>query len=140
MKLIVTLLPVLVIVLLAPLAQGAVTLTTLYSFSGPDGANPAGGLVQGVDGNFYGTTSDYFFSSQFGTVFRITPEGTFTNLYSLKGGGDGAWPQWGLVLGGDGNFYGTTAYRGANFWGTIFKITPSGDFSTLVALDSFSGS
>jgi len=73
-------------------------------------------------------------------VFRIAPDGTFTNLYRLNGAGDGAWPQLGLGLGSDGNFYGTTAYRGGNSWGTIFKITPSGDFSPLVALDSFSGS
>ena len=124
--------------LLTPVAHAAATLTTLYSFSGPDGANPAGGLVQVADGNFCGTTSDDYFTSQFGTVFRITPEGVFTNLYSLKGGDEGAWPHFGLVLGSDGNFYGTTAYRGANFKGTIFKITPSGDFSTLVAL-SFNG-
>ncbi len=140
MKSIVTLLPVLVAVLLAPIAQGAVTLTTLYSFNGPDGANPAGGLVQDTNGNFYGTTSDNGFTSQYGTAFRIAPDGSFTNLYSLNGASDGAWPQLGLVLGSDGNFYGTTAYRGANSWGTIFKITPSGDLSTLVALDSFSGS
>src|SRR5437762_9166255 len=140
MKFIVTLLPVLVTVLLAPVAQGAATLTTLHSFTGSDGAYPFGGLVQGPDGNFYGTTSDIEFTNQFGTVFRIAPDGTFTNLHSLNGASDGAWPQLGLVLGSDGNFYGTTAYRGANSWGTIFKITSSGDFSTLVALDSFSGS
>jgi uncharacterized repeat protein (TIGR03803 family) len=114
--------------------------TTLYSFSGPDGANPVGGLVQGADGNFYGVTSESEFTNQYGKVFRIAPDGTFTNLYSLNGASDGAWPQLGLVRGSDGNFYGTTAYRGANFKGTIFKITPSGDFSTLVALDSLSGS
>src|SRR5205823_4902861 len=90
--------------------QGAVTLTTLYSFSGPDGANPAGGLVRGADGDFYGTTSDNGFTSQYGTVFRLAPDGAFTNLYSLHGADEGAWPQLGLVLGGDGNFYGTTAY------------------------------
>ena len=140
MKLIRTLLPVLVTALLAPIVQGAVTLTTLYSFSGSDGANPAGGLVQGADGNFYGTTSQSGFTNQYGTVFRITPGGTFTNLYRLNGASDGAWPELGLVLGSDGNFYGTTAYRGANFKGTIFKATSSGGFSTLVALDSFSGS
>src|SRR5438477_4024 len=140
MKLIVTFLTVLLIALVIPLAEGGVALTTLHSFSGPDGANPAGGLVRGADGNLYETTSDDYFTSQFGTVFRITHEGVFTNLYSLKGGDEGAWPHFGLVLGSDGNFYGTTAYRGANFKGTIFKITPSGDFSTLVALDSFSGS
>src|SRR5216117_2691203 len=107
MKLIVTFLTVLLIALVIPLAEGGVALTTLHSFSGSDGANPAGGLVQGADGNFYGTTSDNGFTSQYGTVFRITPEGVFTNLHSLKGGDEGAWPQLGLVIGSDGNFYGT---------------------------------
>jgi len=41
---------------IATAAHAAVTLTTLHSFSGPDGANPVGGLVQGSDGDFYGMT------------------------------------------------------------------------------------
>src|SRR2546428_4775940 len=140
MKLIATILLLMVTVLSAPVTQGVVTVTTLHSFSGPDGANPVGGLVQDANGNFYGTTSESGFTNKYGTVFRIAPDGTFTNLYSLKGGDDGAWPQLGLVLGSDGNFYGTTAYRGANSWGTIFKITPSGDFSTRASMNGFSGS
>src|SRR5947208_7143266 len=130
---------ILVAGLLASVAHAAATLTTLYSFSGPDGANPVGGLVQGADGNFYGTTSDNDFTSQFGTVFRMTPEGAFTNLYSFLGGDDGAWPQAGLAQDGVGNLYGKTYRRGAIGWGTVFKITPSGDFTTVVSFDSFPG-
>jgi len=130
MKLIVTLLPVLVTVLLAPMVQAHVTLATLYSFSGSDGANPVGGLARGGDGNFYGVTqyggAGYTGASSTGTgtVFRVTREGTFTNLYRFTGGDDGEWPQAGLAPGADGNFYGSTASRGANGWGTVFQLAP----------------
>ena len=135
-----TSLTLLAIVLFAPILHGAVLLTTLHSFTGPDGATPEGGLVLAADGSLYGLTSQDGFTNQFGTVFRISPDGTFTNLYNLNGASDGAWPKLRLALGSDGALYGTTAYRGANFWGTMFRINPSGDFRVLAALDSFSGS
>src|ERR1039458_7713335 len=64
------------------------TLITLYSFSGPDGANPSAGLVQASDGNFYGTTSSggNFSVCNFygcGTVFKVTPSGRLTTLHSF---------------------------------------------------------
>src|SRR5216683_1608926 len=145
MKLIATLLPLLVTVLLAPTVKGAVTLTTLYSFSGSDGANPVGGLARGGDGNFYGVTqyggAGYTGASSTGTgtVFRVTREGTLTNVYRFTGGDDGAGPQAGLAQGADGNFFGSTSYRGANVWGTVFQLAPPGQLATLVALDAFSG-
>ena len=68
------------------------TLTSLWSFTGGvDGANPYAGLVQGSDGNFYGTTSGGGASGN-GTVFRISPSGNLTNLWSFTGGSDGANP------------------------------------------------
>ena len=86
-------------------ATGA--LTTLYSFTGGnDGANPSAGLVQGSDGNFYGTTGGG--TNGAGTVFKISANGALTTLYSFTGGNDGAGPYAGLVQGSDGNFYGTT--------------------------------
>ena len=107
------------------------TLTTLYSFAGSDGAQPTAGLVQGSDGNLYGTTS-----ADGGTVFKITPSGALTTLYNF-GGSDGVKPYAGLVQGSDGNFYGTTYYGGENDLGTVFpKITPGG---TLTTLHSFAG-
>jgi uncharacterized repeat protein (TIGR03803 family) len=120
------------------------TLTTLHSFGGTDGLAPYAGLVLGTDGNFYGTTVGGGANSQCsgtgiqgcGTVFKITPGGTFTTLYSFAGT-DGANPWAGLVQGTDGNFYGTTAYGGASSVGTVFKITSGG---TLTTLHSFSGS
>lgn len=114
------------------------TLTTLYNFCSQggdlctDGESPWG-LVQGSDGNFYGTTK---LGGGHGTVFRITPSGALTTLYtfcSLSGCSDGLYPSGALVQGSDGNFYGTTSYGGAYYYygGTVFKITPSGDLTTL---------
>jgi uncharacterized repeat protein (TIGR03803 family) len=112
------------------------TLTTLYSFTGgSDGANTYAGLVQGTDGNFYGTTPTGGTSSA-GSVFRISPSGNFTNLYSFTGGSDGGNPFATLVQGSDGNFYGTCNVGGTNGYGTVYQITPSG---TLTTLHSFIG-
>ncbi len=102
-------------------------LTTLHSFSGSDGALPFGKLVEGTDGNFYGTTlgggSGCPQSETCGTVFKITPSGTFTNLYVFclqDGCPDGEEPYAGLDLGLDGAFYGTTYSGGGSrlcgFW------------------------
>jgi uncharacterized repeat protein (TIGR03803 family) len=114
------------------------TVTVLYSFSGVDGANPCAGLVQGTDGNFYGTT-EYGGSTNCpygcGTVLRITPSGSLTNLYSF-GGGDGAYPIAVPIQGSDGNFYGTTVDGGASTncsggCGTVFRITAGGSLTNL---------
>ncbi|MDQ5858482.1 MAG: hypothetical protein M3542_09450, partial [Acidobacteriota bacterium] len=97
------------------------SLTTLYNFSYSDGWSPYAGLVQGSDGNFYGTTQQGGPSGA-GTVFKITSGGSLTTLYSFSFS-DGAAPHAGLVQGSDGNFYGTTAGGGASGAGTVFKIT-----------------
>jgi uncharacterized protein (TIGR03437 family) len=111
------------------------TLTTLYSFEpGPNGYNPYGALIQAADGNLYGTTS-MGGPTTGGTVFKITPGGTLTTLYSLSAP-DGYSPYGQLMQGNDGNFYGTTRFGGANQFGTIFRLTPGG---TLTTLHSFSG-
>jgi uncharacterized repeat protein (TIGR03803 family) len=117
-------------------------LTTIYSFCSKsacsDGANPVGGLIQATDGNLYGTT-------ELGTVFKITLSGTLTTL----GGTGGQSPMAGLIQGRDGNFYGTTARGGVNICtlrpgyrvscGTVFKITPGGQVTTLASLDQANG-
>ena len=107
------------------------TLTTLHSFSGSDayGKNPFAGLVQGTDGNFYGTT-ERGGTSRYGTVFWITTAGALTTLHSFNYS-DGANPHAGLVQGADGSFYGTTITGGAYYRGTVFKITPAGALTTL---------
>lgn len=96
-------------------------LTTLYEFTGgADGSYPEAPLVQGTDGNFYGTSGS--------TVFQITPSGTFTTLYTFTGA-DGAVPVSGLVQHTNGIFYGTTSEGGTssncpqtNGCGTIFSL------------------
>src|SRR5579863_292359 len=100
------------------------TLTTLYSFCSQsgcaDGESPYAALLQGTDGNFYGTT--YLGgANRVGSVFQVTPQGTLTTLHSFNGG-DGAGPEGGLVLANDGNFYGTTSTGGSNGHGTVFKL------------------
>jgi uncharacterized repeat protein (TIGR03803 family) len=114
-------------------------LTTLISFSGADGANPYGGLVQGSDGNFYGTTENGGSASD-GTVFKITSAGVLTTLVSFDGA-NGAQPEATLVRGSDGNFYGTTQYGGSGSGkdGTVFKITPAGVLTTLVSFPGSAG-
>jgi uncharacterized repeat protein (TIGR03803 family) len=107
------------------------TLTTLHNFQGPfaDGGFPLASLVQGTDGNFYGTTT-IGGDGGIGTVFKITPGGTLGLVHSFNGI-DGAAPESELVQANDGNFYGTTSQVGLNGLGTVFKITPGGTLTTL---------
>jgi len=121
------------------------TLTTLHSFCDnetcTDGANPATGLTLGTDGNFYGTTSGLGGNGG-GTVFKITPSGILKTIYrfcSRPNCTDGAAPSAQLLLGPDNNFYGTTR-MGGNGFGTVFKITPSGELTTLAMFDINNGS
>ncbi len=113
--------------------------TTLYSFGGSasDGANPAAGLLVGGDGNLYGTTLNGGVTGN-GSLFQITTAGVLTILHHFGTGDsdginlqDGTNPEGTLVLGSDGNFYGTTLGGGAHALGTIFKITADGQFTTL---------
>jgi uncharacterized repeat protein (TIGR03803 family) len=115
--------------------------TVVHQFNNTDGAYPFGGLIRGIDGNFYGQTdlggaSDF---GAYGTVYKMTPNGRVTTLHSFEQT-DGDNPITALVLGTDGNFYGTTQYGGKhpNF-GTVFKITSSGKFTTLQDFDSTNG-
>jgi uncharacterized repeat protein (TIGR03803 family) len=115
--------------------------TSLYSFTGTnDGAVPIPGLVQGSDGNFYGTTLQGGEKGGFGTVFQITPSGVLTTLYSFSGADDGANPWGGLLLARDGNLYGTTQAGGTYRAGTVFRITANGPLTKLVDFDNYNGS
>jgi len=126
------------------IAASAQTFTTLASFDGTNGANPQYvSLVQGTDGNLYGTTMEYD-SGGDGNIFKVTPEGTLTALYRFcaeAGCPDGSKPEAGLVLGSDGNFYGTTSVGGnpSCGCGTVFKVTPSGTLTTLHSFDGTDG-
>ena len=110
-------------------------LTTLVEFSrgenGPDAANPLAGLIQGSNGNFYGTTATGGARGS-GTAFKMTPSGDLTILVEFGSDGADARPEGGLVEADDGSFYGTTRLGGADNLGTVFKLTSSGTVTTLV--------
>lgn len=116
------------------------TLKTIYKFckvSGcPDGSNPIA-VVEGLDANLYGVTTGGG-AHGFGTIFRITEFGHLTVLYSMcsqTNCTDGEAPQ-GLLLGSDGNFYGTT-HTNADSPNTIFQVTPSGAYTLLYSNDYY---
>lgn len=119
-------------------------LTTLYSFGSAagDGSAPGAGLVDGKDGNFYGTTYSGGEGGS-GTVFKVSPAGGLTTLYSFGVAGasssDGANPQAALALGSDGKLYGTTRYGGSKSLGTVFQISTGGSYKTLYSFGSASG-
>jgi len=126
---------VVAVIMIVANAAPAQTFTSLAQFNGTtDGANPSYvGLVQARDGNFYGTTEED--GTNFGgTVFRMTTSGTVTTLYnfcSQPSCTDGVFPGAGLVLGTDGNLYGTTVEGGTSNYGTFFKIPTAGKLTTL---------
>ena len=133
------LLPMLAV--LAPPAHGQAVLQLVHTFQGPDGTGGGGGiwdaaLTQGSDGTVYGTTPSGGDLGD-GTVFKLTPDGTLTTLVAFQYS-NGNRPN-GLVQGSDGSFYGIT-YFGGNFdptgeglgGGTLFKMTPDGNLTTLV--------
>jgi len=105
-------------------SNGQWTLSVLYSFTG--GAGPANCLVMDTAGNLYGTTVEDGTYGE-GTVFELTPSGSswiYTDLHDFTGGSDGADPFGGVILGANGNLYGTTEDGGANGDGVVFEITP----------------
>ncbi len=121
--------------------------TTLHNIgdNGDLGEYPKAALVQGADGNFYGTTQSggvsTFCVGNCGTFFVMTPSGALTTLHSFCGQQifvDGAGPQT-LMLASDGNFYGMTGTGGANSYGTIFQITAGGTLTTLHSFDGTDG-
>jgi uncharacterized repeat protein (TIGR03803 family) len=127
-------------------------LTTLYSFCSQsgcmDGDGPVAGLIQATNGDLYGTTvhgGAYIVPYGGGTVFKITPSGTLTTLYSFcsqSGCIDSANPAGPLVQATDGDLYGTTVYDNCasnGCAGTVFKIAPSGALTTLYSFCSQSG-
>jgi uncharacterized repeat protein (TIGR03803 family) len=124
-------------------AARAQTLTTLADFDGTNGDMPSiMTLIQATDGNFYGVTSAGG-AYGMGTVFKVTAEGQLTTLHSFcaqTGCPDGRQPIASLVQGTDGNLYGTTSFGGANNDGTIFKITPEGQLTTLHVFNGTDGS
>jgi uncharacterized repeat protein (TIGR03803 family) len=96
------------------------------------------GLIQGTDGNLYGTTA-HGGTTGLGTVFKVLPDGTVTTLHTFGGtaaNNDGANPAAGVIQAEDGNFYGTTQYGGTANLGTIFRMDSTGN---VTILHSFTG-
>ncbi len=125
-----------ILLVLATAISSPAQFTTLVSFTGPNGDQPfQENLVQGVDGNLYGTTT-YGGTHNDGTIFKVTPGGTLTTIYNFANTPDGANPYTGLVLGTNGKFYGTTAEGGTSGLGTVFSVTTAG---IVKILHSFSG-
>lgn len=112
----------------------------LHNFAGgvTDGANPFAGLVLDANGNLYGVTYNGG-ASGMGTVFKIDTSLNATTLYSFTGGNDGANPYGGLALDSAGDIYGTTYDGGASGFGTVFKLDPSGNETTLHTFGSTDG-
>jgi uncharacterized repeat protein (TIGR03803 family) len=115
------------------IAMPAQTYTILHNFgtapNDPNDPRFAGIIVQGRDGNMY-STSPQVWSGQSGDVFKISPTGTVTDLFTFDGS-NGSVVSSGLTLGLDGNFYGTAALGGSSGFGTVFKVTPGGTLTTL---------
>ncbi len=119
--------------------------TVLHSFSGnngvansTDGAEPIADLIQGTDGNLYGTT-EFGGADNLGTVFKITTGGVGTQLYSfVRSGADGEYPKAGVIQASDGNFYGTTHAGGTTGGGTVYRISAAGIETVLYSFDQSS--
>ena len=112
-------------------------LTTLYTFSGSDGADPIGGVTLGRDGNLYGTT-ELGGTGEGGTAFQITPAGMLTTLYNFSG--DVVYEPVSLVTGTDGNFYGYFhGFGGDAAQGGVFSLTPQGQVGTPYYFDISEG-
>lgn len=109
-------------------------LTVLHNFTNTgDGTQPNSPPVQGVDGNYYGITTQFPGS----VVYKITPAGVLTTLHTMTSadGYDGG----GLTRGSDGNFYGASYLGGTNNDGTIFKVTSKGAYTVLYNFDGTNG-
>lgn len=101
-------------------------------------ANPSATLIEGTDGNYYGTSPGKGGSITPGSVFEVTTSGQLKLLHAFSRKADGANPVSALILGSDGAFYGTTS-DGAFGCGTIFRMSPAGFVSTLHAFGWFDG-
>jgi uncharacterized repeat protein (TIGR03803 family) len=113
----------------------AQSVQSVCSFSFTNGPSyPYGKLALGPDGSFYGTTYQGGISN-LGTVFKVTTNGTLTELVSFVNT-NGAHPYAGLTFGPDGNFYGTTLLGGSGDSGTIFKVTTNGALTAIYAFST----
>jgi|HubBroStandDraft_1064217.scaffolds.fasta_scaffold08089_3 uncharacterized repeat protein (TIGR03803 family) len=108
----------------------------LYTMRGaPGGSIPFGNVIQDSEGNLYGTTQHGGAMSA-GVVWKVSPAGEETTLYSFKGEADGQFPRSTLARDAEGNLYGTCFSGGAYNLGVVFRLSPS---RQLTVLHSFTG-
>jgi uncharacterized repeat protein (TIGR03803 family) len=116
---------------------GAKKILHAFTDRGGEGATPKAPLTR-LHGVLYGTTAAGG-QHEFGTVFSVSPRGSFTTLYEFGGGGDGKYPEAGLIA-VDGVLYGTTSRGGSGQdGGTAFSLTIAGAETVLVAFDGADG-
>src|SRR5579871_2529693 len=137
-----------IFILAVGIISAAQTFKKLWDFTGTDGGYPLGYFVQGPDGNFYGTADAGGANGNYGAVFRLTPQGELNTIYSFcsqPNCTDGSFPEAGLILASDGNLWGTTSRGGDPTClapagcGTVFKITPGGELTTVHAFELTDG-
>ena len=108
--------------------------SVLHVFQGgADGSTPYASLVRDAAGNLYGTTlfNADVNSGGYGAIFKVDAQGNETVLYQFTGGSDGEYPYAGLLLDSLGNLYGTASQGGQFGQGTVFQLSPSGQFTVL---------
>ncbi|HTR24710.1 MAG TPA: choice-of-anchor tandem repeat GloVer-containing protein [Terriglobales bacterium] len=114
--------------------------TVLYNFAGPwnDAGQPMGGVALDKAGNIYGTSLNGGVGYNAGTVWMVTKKGQESILHTFVGlNDDGMYPYYVTpVLDKAGNLYGTTVYGGHYGNGVVFKLTPTGGYSTLHSFSS----
>ncbi|HEX5151209.1 MAG TPA: choice-of-anchor tandem repeat GloVer-containing protein [Parafilimonas sp.] len=110
-------------------ASGQMTMLKQFFYT-KDGAYPDGELVKGPDGYLYGMTVAGG-TNTYGTIFKISVTGDFSVIKHFNFSTDGAHPHGHLTLASDGNFYGITYSGGSTGAGTIFKLTPDGNYSVI---------
>jgi len=111
--------------------NAAGTETVLYAFTGgADGSEPNPGLIRDSAGNLYGTTYRGG-ASNAGVVFKVSPAGKETVLYTFTGGADGGQPESGVIRDAAGNFYGTVAQGGSAGWGVVYTLSTTGQETVL---------
>jgi uncharacterized repeat protein (TIGR03803 family) len=107
----------------------------MYAFTGgPDGGSPYAGVVLDAAGNLYGTTylgGMYARATNLGVVYKVSPSGQETVLYSFMGAPDGANPYGGVTLDSAGNLYGTTYTGGTDGLGVIYMLSAAGQETIL---------
>jgi len=118
--------------------QGIVT--TLHHFTGgADGGNPGAPPIEGIDGNFYGTTAIGGSPGNNGTIYRVSRSGAFATIHSFGYASPDGSPNPALTQGKDGYIYGMTRYGGTYGLGTIFRFATSGSYKTLFSFDGIHG-